>query len=74
MVYLVSTARQVVCVTDGEGKVSRVVLDPNQGHSVFGPPPWVVQAAAPDAVQIFFQGYRVRVPRWSDGRIGLQPR
>jgi hypothetical protein len=74
MVYLVSPIRQVVCLTDGAGKVSRVVLDPNEGQSVFGPPPWILQAAAPDSLKIFYQGARIRPPKWIEGRVGLQPR
>jgi hypothetical protein len=61
-------------VTDGSGKTTRAIVETADGRSFFGPPPWIVQAAAPDAIQIFYQGSRVRVPRWVDGRIGLEPR
>jgi hypothetical protein len=76
MVYLVSTVRQAVCLTDGKGKTTRIVLEPNDGISTFGEAPWVLQPAAPGSLQIFFQGARVRVPtaRWVDGRIGLEAR
>jgi hypothetical protein len=74
MVYLSTSVRQAVCVTDGSGKTTRAIVETADGRSFFGPPPWIVQAAAPDAIQIFYQGSRVRVPRWVDGRIGLEPR
>jgi transcriptional regulator with XRE-family HTH domain len=54
--------KQSVCVIDSQGKQALVDLDSNEAHSFRGNPPFVVVAQDLDNVEMFYQGWRVRLP------------
>lgn len=62
MVYVVSRVEQVVCVTDGNGQQQLRPLKAGQGLSFSGPPPWQLQSSQWAQTQLYFQGWRVRLP------------
>lgn len=53
---------QSICVADGQGRQSRIDLEPNMAHSFRGVSPFVVSAQDLDNVEMYFQGWRVRPP------------
>ena len=61
-VNIKTLVKQVVCVTDGQGRQISVELEPNTAHSFKGAPPFVVVAQDLDNVEMFYQGWRVRPP------------
>ena len=61
-VNIKTLVKQVVCVTDGQGRQISVDLEPNTAHSFKGAPPFVVVAQDLDNVEMFYQGWRVRPP------------
>ena len=61
-VNIKTLVKQVLCVTDSQGKQVLVELEPNTAHSFRGTPPFVVTAQDLDNVEMFYQGWRVRPP------------
>lgn len=62
VVNIKALVKQVVCVTDSQGKQVSVDLESNRAHSFKGAPPFVVVAQDLDGVEMFYQGWRVRPP------------
>lgn len=60
--YISGPPGSEVCVVDSAGKVSRLVLKAGAMQSVDGRPPYFVQSASLEALQMFLQGLKVRVP------------
>lgn len=54
--------KQSICVTDGQGKQTLVDLEPNTAYSFKGLSPFIVSAQDLDNVEMFYQGWRVRLP------------
>lgn len=54
-----------VCVSDGAGKVSRLVLKSGAMQAIDGLPPYLVQSPSLDALQMFMQGLKVKIPAQS---------
>ncbi len=73
LVYVVGVPDQVVCLKDGQGKVSRHVFTAATGQSFYGTAPWLVESAQLGALQIFFQGARVRLGDSGSRRLRLVP-
>ncbi|QWD59780.1 helix-turn-helix transcriptional regulator [Polynucleobacter sp. MWH-UH35A] len=61
-VNIKTLVKQVVCVTDSNGKQVSVDLESNTAHSFKGAPPFMVAAQDLDNVEMFYQGWRVRPP------------
>lgn len=61
MVYLQSKTAQTVCVTDANGKTQNKTLEPGVGASVYGKPPFKVLTTGQAAVDLFYQGAKVRL-------------
>jgi hypothetical protein len=61
-VYVVSPVATQVCVVDGSKKATLLDLRANEGRSVYGNPPWQLSGNALKDAQIFFQGFRIKVP------------
>lgn len=60
--YISGPQDSEVCISDSTGKVSRLVLKAGAMQSVDGRPPYLVQSASLDALQMFLQGLKVKVP------------
>ncbi len=71
MVYVVSQVSQVLCVADATGKPQVQRLEPGQGLSFYGQPPWQVASAQLQQTQLYFQGWKVRLPAQAQNRIQL---
>lgn len=71
MVYVVSLATVSVCLSDGSGKQQRKRLEAGQSHSFYGPPPWVVRSDQLRQTQLYFQGWKVRLPEQAQDSIKL---
>ncbi|MFD0669342.1 hypothetical protein ACT80S_16605, partial [Ramlibacter sp. MAHUQ-53] len=69
-------AREVpVCVVDATGKPTAAVVQPGEGLSVYGEPPFVVQASQWNELRVFFQGMRVHLdPAAPPVALALDPR
>lgn len=70
--YISGPQDSEVCVSDSAGKVARLVLKAGAMQSVDGRPPYLVQSTSLDALQMFLQGLKVKVPSQS-GSIRLLP-
>lgn len=62
MVHIVPLKAGSVCAKDGSGKSTLLTLQPKEGRSVYGSPPWRVYFEHTDQAQIYFQGERLRWP------------
>lgn len=71
MVYVVSMGSVSVCLSDGSGKQQRKRLEAGQSHSFYGPPPWVIRSDQLRQTQLYFQGWKVRLPEQAQDRIKL---
>jgi len=54
-----------VCISDSTGKISRLVLKAGTMQTIDGRPPYLVQSASLDVLQMFMQGLKVKVPSQS---------
>ena len=70
-VYLNAKASTVVCVVDGQGKLTRLELAAGVGRSVYGPAPWVLASKDWSGVDVFFQGSKVLIPAGNATRLRL---
>lgn len=56
----VNTA-QLLCLIDADGQVQRKIVEPGEGHSFYGKPPFkLLSSAALGSAEVFFQGFRIR--------------
>lgn len=60
--YITGPAGSEICVSDSAGKVSRLVLKDRAMQAIDGRPPYLVQSASLDALQMFLQGMKVKIP------------
>jgi transcriptional regulator with XRE-family HTH domain len=73
LVYVVGVPGQTVCVRDSRSQVWRHVFESSAGRSFYGQPPFMVESAQLVAMQIYFQGARVRLDRADATRVRLMP-
>jgi hypothetical protein len=71
MVYVVSEVNQVLCVADADGKSQSKRLEAGQAQSYYGRPPWQLMSTALQQTQVYFQGYKVRLPSQAQDRVEL---
>jgi flagellar basal body L-ring protein FlgH len=71
MVYVVSEVNQVLCVADADGKSQSKRLEAGQAQSYYGRPPWQLMSSALQQTQVYFQGYKVRLPSQAQDRVEL---
>lgn len=62
VVYVVANVDTAVCVQDASGKNFAVNLKAQESRSFLGSAPWKVHFDKPSAIQLFFQGQRMRWP------------
>ena len=71
-VYLLPTKDVQVCVDDGKRVQTVVNLKAGQGRSIHGSAPWVIGSNQISAVQVYFQGSKVMIPKDVGQRIVLK--
>jgi len=71
-VYLLPTKDVQVCVDDGKRVQTVVNLKAGQGRSIHGSAPWVIGSNQISAVQVYFQGAKVIIPKDAGQRIVLK--
>ena len=71
-VYLLPTKDVQVCVDDGKRVQTVVDLKAGQGRSIHGSAPWVISSNQISAVQVYFQGAKVMIPKDAGQRIVLK--
>jgi cytoskeleton protein RodZ len=60
VVFVKANTAQLVCVIDAGGVAQSKTLEPGLGHSFYGKPPFKVLTPGFAAVEVYFQGFRVR--------------
>ena len=63
--------KQTICFIDGGGKQLVVALEANTAHAFKGVSPFTVLAQDLDNVEMFFQGWRVRLPNAGSKQVKL---
>ena len=71
-VYLLPSKDVQVCVDDGKRVQTVVDLKAGQGRSIHGSAPWVIGSNQISAVQVYFQGSKVMIPKDAGQRIVLK--
>ena len=71
VVYLLSPVRLQVCLTDARGEVQVSHLEAGQGRSFYGQPPWQVHSPELQRLEMYFQGWRVRLPAQAQDAVQL---
>jgi hypothetical protein len=71
-VYLLPSKDVQVCVDDGKRVRTVVNLKAGQGRSIHGSSPWVIGSNQISAVQVYFQGSKVMMPKDVGQRIVLK--
>ena len=71
-IYLLPTKDVQVCVDDGKRVQTVVNLKAGQGRSIHGSAPWVIGSNQISAVQVYFQGAKVMIPKDAGQRIVLK--
>ena len=71
-VYLLPSKDVQVCVDDGKRVQTVVNLKAGQGRSIHGSSPWVIGSNQISAVQVYFQGAKVIIPKDAGQRIVLK--
>ena len=61
MVYVQVKTKQVICVSDGSGKMQSKMVEPGVGASFYGKPPFKVLTGGLNQADVFFQGAKVRL-------------
>jgi transcriptional regulator with XRE-family HTH domain len=72
MVYLFSRERQTVCVLDSQNKSFPLDLDAGQSRSIYGKAPFTVISSNLSKFDIYFQGWKVKMPRQETKSIRLE--
>ncbi len=70
-VYLLPSKDVQVCVDDGKRVRTVVNLKAGEGRSIHGSSPWVIGSNQITAVQVYFQGSKVMIPKDAGQRIVL---
>jgi cytoskeletal protein RodZ len=60
--YVISPKGGSVCVSDATGKSRLIELKPMVGQAVGGKPPYVVRSSQLAQIEIYLQGFRVKIP------------
>ena len=60
--YVISPKGGSVCVSDATGKSRLIELKPMVGQAVGGKPPYVVRSSKLAQIEIYLQGFRVKIP------------
>ena len=60
--YVISPKGGSVCVSDATGKSRLIELKPMVGQVVGGKPPYVVRSSQLAQIEIYLQGFRVKIP------------
>jgi transcriptional regulator with XRE-family HTH domain len=71
-VYLLASKDVQVCVDDGKRVRTLLNLKAGEGKSVHGSAPWVIASTHISAVQVYFQGSKVMIPKDAGQRIVLK--
>jgi len=71
-VYLLASKDLQVCVDDGKRVSTLVNLKAGEGRSIHGASPWVIGALDMAALQVYFQGVKVFIPKDAGQRIVLK--
>ncbi len=64
--YVISPKGGSVCFTDASGKTRLIELKPMVGQAVSGKPPYVVRSSQLAQIEIYLQGFRVKIPAETD--------
>jgi len=73
MVYVQAKTAQTVCVIDATGKTQSKTLDAGAGASLYGKPPFKVLTLGLNQVDMYFQGFKVRIANSAGKSIILEP-
>jgi hypothetical protein len=73
MVYVQAKTAQTVCVIDATGKTQSKTLDAGAGTSLYGKPPFKVLTLGLNQVDLYFQGFKVRLANSAVKTIILEP-
>ncbi len=60
--YVISPKGGSVCISDATGKSRLVELKPMVGQAVGGKPPYVVRSSKLAQIEIYLQGFKVKIP------------
>ena len=60
--YVISPKGGSVCVSDATGKSRLIELKPMVGQAVGGKPPYLVRSSQLAQIEIYLQGFRVKIP------------
>ena len=60
--YVISPKGGSVCISDATGKSRLIELKPMVGQAVGGKPPYVVHSSQLAQIEIYLQGFRVKIP------------
>lgn len=71
-VYMLPSKDAQVCIEDGKRVKTVLNLKAGQGKTIHGSAPWVISSAHIDAVQVYFQGSKVMLPKGAGQRIVLK--
>ncbi len=71
-VYVLASKDMQVCLDDGKRVSSVVNLKAGEGKSIHGASPWVIGAVDMAALQVYFQGAKVIIPKEAGQRIVLK--
>ena len=64
--YVISPKGGSVCFSDASGKARLIELKPMVGQAVSGKPPYVVRSNQLAQIEIYLQGFRVKIPAETD--------
>ena len=62
MVYVLSKEHQAVCVIDSQNKAVSLDLDAGQSRSIYGQAPFTVVSSDLSKFDLYFQGWKVKLP------------
>lgn len=71
VVNIKTLIKQTFCVIDGAGKQLVIALEANTAHAFKGVPPFTILGQDLDNVEMFFQGWRVRLPNAGSKQVKL---
>ena len=64
--YVISPKGGSVCFADASGKARLIELKPMVGQALIGKPPYVVRSAQLAQIEMYLQGFRVKIPAQTD--------
>jgi hypothetical protein len=71
VVNLKTLIKQTFCFIDGSGKQLVIALEANTAHAFKGVAPFTVLGQDLDSVEMFYQGWRVRLPNVGSKQVKL---